>query len=270
VAEDLTPKDDVRAELVPETEPEPVKGADATAPYQSRFQLVFGALLGVGVAAIAATVLFLAVGRSGSDNGAADWSVWRPTAGDGLAAVQQIASYVGQRYTLKSGRQLVAVNSGPLQFLGLPVTITVQDPQGSVAVLNGAGVMYTLCGLGPNCSINQGKPSHERLVVLQREGLELALYTFRYVKDVDEVYVELPPPPGKQKAYAMLFTRGQVEDSLHRPLTQTLPGPPPRPDRIDKFQTGLLDRLTDGFLYVVQKQQGPDSIYFELQRPTGG
>jgi hypothetical protein len=260
VAEDLTPDDDGARDA---------PNAGDTPPYQSRFQLLFGVLLGVGVAAVAATALFLAVGSSGSDPGGARWSAWQPTTDNGLAAVQQIAQYVGQRYTLPSGRQIVAVNSGPLEFLGLPVTITVQSPGGGLSVLNGSGVMYTLCGLGANCSINQGKPTHQRLVVLQREALELALYTFHYVNAVDEVYVELPPPPGKQQSMAMLFTRNQVDDSLHRPLAETLPGPPPRVDTIDKLQTTILDHLTDSFLYKVQKQEGPDAhIYFELQ-PLG-
>ena len=64
----------------------------------------------------------------------------------------------------------------------------------------------------------------------------------------------------------MLFTRDQVDGSLHRPLAQTLPGPPPRIDTIDNLQASLLDHLTHGFVYQVQKQQGPDAhIYFELQ-----
>ena len=53
--------------------------------------------------------------------------------------------------------------------------------------------MYTLNGLGPNGSIPGGKPSTSARLLLRREALELALYSFRYLDDVDMVVVLLPP-----------------------------------------------------------------------------
>ncbi len=41
---------------------------------------------------------------------------------------------------------------------------------------------YILCGLGANCSIKGGKASTARHALLRREALELALYTFKYVR----------------------------------------------------------------------------------------
>jgi hypothetical protein len=53
-----------------------------------------------------------------------------------------------------------------------------------------------MCGDGSDCSIKQGKPSLERGLLLYREALELALYTFHYVGGVEQVIVTIPPPPG--------------------------------------------------------------------------
>ena len=59
-------------------------------------------------------------------------------------------------------------------------------PQGgNIDFINGNGLMYTLNGLGPKGSVRGGKPSEERHLLLRREALELALYTFRYINDVD-------------------------------------------------------------------------------------
>ncbi|HYZ30326.1 MAG TPA: hypothetical protein VE570_14785, partial [Thermoleophilaceae bacterium] len=182
-------------------------------PYQSRFQLIFGVLLGIGLAAIVATVVVVAGGRKEADPGALTWASWHPSAGDGLEAINQIADHIGQQYTLPSGNQLVGVRGGALELARLPVTIAVQQ-QGNVKILDQKGVLYNLCGLGPNCSIREGKPTYARSLVLRREALELALYTFRYIKNVDQVVVILPPKKGEKPSYAMFYQREQVGRSL--------------------------------------------------------
>ena len=63
---------------------------------------------------------------------------------------------------------------------------------GEISVLDDAGVLYRLDGLGPNGSILGGQPSRTRLKFVQREALELALYTFRYLPDVKQVVTLLP------------------------------------------------------------------------------
>lgn len=266
MAEDL-------ARTVPEDEPprqpgEPPARA-AEPPYQSRFQLLFGVLLGVAMAAVVATVLVLAGGKKAEDPGAVSWADWRPTASDGLEAVNQIAEHVGQRYTLPSGNQLVAVRGGPLELARLPVTIAIQD-QGGVKILDEKGVLYNLCGLGKNCSIKEGKPSVARSLVLRREALELALYTFRYIKNIDQVVVILPPKPGDKPSFAMFFHRDEVGSSLNRPLAATLPGKPPVPPDVPKLQQNFIERLTGDNLFAYTPQQGGDArIYLVLSRPTG-
>jgi hypothetical protein len=262
MAEDL-------ARTVPEEAPETEPG-DAPPPYQSRFQLLFGVLLGVGLAAIVATFLVLAAGKKQDDPGAVSWANWRPSASDGLAAVNQIAEHVGQRYTLPSGNQLVGVRGGALELANLPVTIALQQ-QGNVKILDQRGVLFNLCGLGKSCSIKEGKPSEARSLVLRREALELALYTFRYIKNVDQVVVILPPPKGQKPAFAMFFRRDDVGASLNRPLAATLPGDPPVPPDVSKAQLTFINSLTSDNLFAFTPQEGGDAhIYLVLSPPPTG
>jgi hypothetical protein len=264
MAEDLVrtePDDDAPEDAAPKD--------DANSPYQSRFQLIFGVLLGVGMAAIVATVLVLTGGRKGEDPGAVSWASWHPQASDGLDAVNQIAEHVGQRYTLPSGNQLVGVRGGPLELARLPVTVAIEQ-QGNVKILDEKGVLYNLCGLGLNCAIKEGKPTVARSLVLRREALELALYTFRYIKNVDQVVVILPPRKGQRPSYARFFRRGDVGASLNRPLAATLPGSPPVPPKVSKSQQAFIDHLTAPNLFAYTPQEGGDAhIYLVLSRPTG-
>jgi hypothetical protein len=250
--------------------PEPETSAGATeSPYQSRFQLIFGVLLGVALAAVVATVLVLTSGSTNEDQGAVTWAPWQPNAGDGQQAVNQIAEHVGQRYTLPSGNQLVGVRGGPLELARLPVTIALEQ-QGNVKILDEKGVLYNLCGLGVNCSIKEGKATVARSLVLRREALELALYTFRYIKNVDQVVVILPPRKGQKPSYAMFFRRSDVGASLDRPLAATLPGSPPVPPKLSQNQQDFINRLTAANLFAYTPQEGGDAhIYLVLSRPTG-
>lgn len=260
MAEDLTPSEpaaDDRAEAI-----------DAAPPYQSRFQLIFGVLLGVGLAAVAATVLVLAVGKSTNPDDSLTWSAWHPTAKDGAGALQQIGDHVGQRYTLPSGNQLVAVRGGTLELGGLPVTIAVQQASGDVSIVDKKGVLFTMCGLGKYCSIKEGKPTVARSLVLRRESLELALYTFRYIKNVDDAVVIMPPKPGKKLGYAMFFRRGELGPSLSHPLVATLPNPPPAVNGLKAADRDFLNRLTGPNLFAYAPQQGGDArIYLVLSPP---
>jgi hypothetical protein len=253
----------------PKTDPDDQVEPAAEQPYQSRFQLLFGVLLGVALAAVAATVLVLAGAGRNNDPGAATWADWHPSGSDGQQAVNQIAEHVGQRYTLPSGNQLVGVRGGPLELARLPVTVAIQNA-GTVKIIDDKGVLYNLCGLGPNCSIKEGKPSVARSLVLRRESLELALYTFRYISNVDEVVVILPPKPGDKPSFAMYYRRGDVGSQLKVPLRFTLPGVPPVPPKVSTAQQNFIDRLTSHNLFAFTPQEGGDAhIYLVLQRPTG-
>ena len=227
--------DDVTAEgsLLP-ARMEPAAGAPAVAhspgqvPHAPRFQFLTGALLAIGLTAVLVMAAIAMVPSRTRHDGVA-WSPWHPTAGKGDGA-KQIAEYVGGRYRLTGGRQLVAVTGGPLEVAGLPLTVALREAPsegGRIELIEGTGVLYRLCGLGEKCSIPFGKPSRARHLLLRREALELALYSFRYLKGVDDVAVFMPPPPGQEPSQALFFRKGDVEDQLDRPLQATLPSPVP-------------------------------------------
>jgi hypothetical protein len=270
-----------------EREPEPlVEDLEPPAPltvgasrYRSRFGFIFGALLGLGVAAIALTALVVAGGSSATRSDG--WSAWHPTAEDGLAAADEIALHVGRKYRLANGEQLVAVHAGPLEISELPLHVAVRTaPEGGdIELLEGDSILYTLNGLGPRGSISKGKPSPERHLLLRREALELALYTFRYVDGIDQVVTLLPPPPPEKGAdaaattdeerptQAVFYRPGDLERQIEAPLRFTIPDKTPRPETIPAREKNLIESLTRPNLFASSFSQAQDGqAYLVLDR----
>jgi hypothetical protein len=220
-------------ELATEAAPELAAGGGHP-PHAARFQFVYGVLIGVGVAALAAAVLAFSGHDKSQTLALSNWSAWRPTAGAG-DPIQQIIDHVAPEYRLASGHEAVAVTGGPSEIQGIPLVVALRsDPahNGDVSILDNQNVvLYRMCGLGKDCSIAEGKPSVERGLLLRREALEMALYTFNYVKDIDAVTVLFPPARDakthKLSHIALLFRPQDVQPSLQNPLTDTLPGPTP-------------------------------------------
>jgi hypothetical protein len=233
MAEGVTPEPNgAGKELEPTKRPELEKAqSKELAPYtpqakhghETKFRMTYAVLAGLGLAAVAAAVIFIAAGKPPKPP---QWSLWKPSA-SGDQALGQIAEHVAPAYRLPTGEQLVAVDGGPLQIAGFPVKIVLRPNPNEASPSDGKGALFTLCGLGKNCSIKSGKPSVERALLMQREAYELALYTFRYVGDVKQVVVLLAPPPGKTPSQAMFFKRNDLKPALSRPLRFTLPGKPP-------------------------------------------
>jgi hypothetical protein len=208
--------------------------------YSARFQFLFGALIAIGAAAI---VLLVAVVVGGKDDttialrSGPAWSDWQPTA-SGVEAATQIAEHVGREYRLPDGRQLVGVTGGALELGGLPVTIAIQQTPaqgGDIDFVDGSGVLYRMCGTqGLDCAIG-GTPSTNRHLLLRREALELALYSFRYL-GVSEAVVIMPPTVLKPvsaasklttkraPSQALLFRRSEadLQSAVVHPLVTTL------------------------------------------------
>ncbi|MDQ6915614.1 MAG: hypothetical protein M3155_07370, partial [Actinomycetota bacterium] len=191
------------------------------------------------------------------------WSNWKPSDGDTNKGADQIARHVAPNYRLPSGDQMVLVTGGPLKIadLNLPVRIVLNNGAGTsdaIKLVNGKTAMYVLCGLGPRCSIAKGKPSTVRLLLLRREALELALYSFRYL-NVSNVVALLPPAPGKKPTNAMFFRKSDLEPALSRPLDTTLPSPPPTLNALPTSpEATLIARLTSRNLFGYSFQQGQD------------
>lgn len=160
-------------------------------PHAPRFQFLLGAFGALGAAA-AGVALVLAFGPSAKPGPA--WSAWKPS-GD-VDPATQIAAHVEGQYALSRGHRLVEVKGGPQAVAGQPVVVALRTSGSSPAALPENGVFYQLCGDGGNCAI-PGKPSAGRGLLVRREALELALYTFHYVSSASQVVVTFPPLPEK-------------------------------------------------------------------------
>jgi hypothetical protein len=246
----------------------PFRRKQDTPRTSSRFMLAYlllGAILGGAAVGFA---LMMTTADGGDDGGSHGWSAWRPTA-EGEAGVDQIASFVGGRYRLPSGKQLVAVLANePSVQDQVPVSnVAIEEPTRDAAGEpnytiheTGGDYMYVLCGLGQNCAIREGPPSVERHRLLRREALELALYTFRYVDGVDSIIAFLPPRPGQQPTSLLYFRKSDFDEHLSRPLRETLPGEkPPKMDQMPAREQRTVDQLTTKNLFRYEFQQAPDA-----------
>lgn len=283
MAEDVTPP-------AAASEPEAAPAKPPRTRHARRVSLALGVLGGLAV--LAGAVAFAALGgRAARDDPARGWSDWRPSAG-GAGGAQQIADRVAPSYHLPDGRQLVSATGGKLEVANLPVHVALRANAGSsrVSIMQGSAVMYTLCGLGPRCSIRGGSPSPQRMLLLRREALEMALYSFRYL-DVDNVVALLPPPPptraqrlaqakagasgsgasaaAQPQGTALLFRRSELGPALSRPLGATLPAAIPSVRNVARApEASLVDRVTGPSLFLVSIVQGQDaSAYLVLDPP---
>jgi hypothetical protein len=259
MAEDLAP--DQPAALAAEdhaTEAEPQAAAPTrrpaqARPYRYRFgvaYLVMAVIAGAGVGSA-----YLLWEREPEQT--TRWASWQPT-GDEGSYHAQIAEYIGRRYRNTSGNQLVAVIASTPQIQTQQGTVPVEwvafqkqtrsgDRDFDVASV-GDSVMYTLCGGGERCSIAEGTPSAQRLTMLRRESLELALYSFKHLDGLDSVVVLIPPnlgnpdDPEDDTQTAVFFQKGELQRELNRPLAQTLAVG--RPTRVATRQMNPVDQLT--------------------------
>ena len=120
---------------------------------------------------------------------------------------------------------MVDVSATGLEIQGVPLAVALReapDQGGDIRVFDDSGLIYRLCGLGPDCAISSGKASEKRHLLLRREALELALYSFRYLTDIRQVVVFMPPALGQKPSQALFFREGDVARVLDRPLTSSL------------------------------------------------
>jgi hypothetical protein len=272
-------------------------------PHAHRFRAAIAMLVGIAIGAI--VVALVAVTSSSKTTATFQWSTWKP-ADDGLPGAREIADHIAPSYRISAVNQLdvvtvvnltdptAAASASGATPSGLEVAVR---PPGStqVQLLGGNTVAYNLCGIGStNCAIGIGTPSADRLLLLRREALELALYTFKYLKGVQNVVAILPPghtiqtstltnaPPGanakpvsKAVDIALLFIKDELKPWLDRPLSATFPEqfPPSVPDVGLWSQTpeaGLVAQITASGLFtekLVQAQDGTNLIVLDPQPP---
>jgi hypothetical protein len=130
---------------------------------------------------------------------------------------------------------------------------------------------------GRNCTIGVGQPSAARLLLLKREALELALYTFKYISGVQTVVAVLPPghtvvgctgicakpqskPVVRPVDLAVAFDRTELGPYLAQPLRTTLPEelPPTVAQMPSVPEAPLVSVLAAHGLFNEQTQQGQD------------
>jgi hypothetical protein len=262
VAEDLS--SDVRPSSLVESAPvgesgslvAPSRRYDEPRVFGARFAIAY--LLLAVVAGVGIGAAYLLATRPDAAPGA-KWSSWKPT-GRESSYPSQIADFVGNRYVLESGSPMVFVLADSPQVQDVPIrNVAIRnDPSDandiSIAKVDSdKSVMYTLCGGGGQCTIPEGTPTPARRRLLQRQSLELALYTFKYA-DVDTVIATLPPtevPDGgtQSSGTALFFRKKDFSRELDRPLARTLLTDDRPGQEIVGIEAGTIDRLTGRHLY---------------------
>lgn len=277
-------------------------------PHASRFRIAMGALVGLGIGALAVAVIAASGGRHIYTP--PKWSAWSPPDTGALAA-RDIADYVAPFYRLSAVDQLAVVtvinleSPAALQAAaqtgtaapanGLVVAVRQNPSSSALSLLGGNTIAYNLCGIGgPNCAIGIGKPSTSRLLLLRREALELALYTFKYVPGTNNVVAILPPghtvststskltrtlphstssssSSSKSTAVdvAVLFERQELAPLLAHPLVDSLPEqvPPTVAQMPSAPEAGLVDQVTARGLFSEQLQTAQDGTKLIVLNP---
>ena len=218
------------------------RAEEARSHHSGKFRAAVAVLIVLGAVALALAVgLTVSRGRGTSSGG--DWSQWKPQ-DSGLAGAQEIADFVSPYYRATPTDQLAVVTTVNLNNPASPVEVVVPSTNSSNGLQPlppGSTVAYNLCGVGSSdCAIGVGQPSSARLLLLRREALELALYTFKYLGGARTVVAVLPPghtvqgctgicPKPQTKAavkplnLALAFDRKELQPWLNRPLRTTLP-----------------------------------------------
>lgn len=214
---------------------------------------------------------FMVLYGNGTTGEGPQWSTWQPE-GDSAERIGAIADFVGQRYRIDGGGQLVAVtvNRPPVvQDVAVRyVALSAGPGDQNINVLPAEDtVAYVLCGLGQGCSIPNGPATPERGRLLRREALELALYTFKYVDGVDSVVALLPPRARSDTRFALFFEKNQIEPVLDAPLHRTLPATGSLTPS-SALETSVISRYADPRLFqYTYGQAGDGSVYMALEPP---
>jgi hypothetical protein len=278
----------------------------AATPHTHRFRMVTGLLVGLAIGAVLVAVAIGAHGRQSRPS--VTWSSWTPP-DSGTLGARDIADYVAPLYRISPVDQLAVVTVVNLESTaasqaaaaaeasgstptasssGLQVAVRPSPTSSAVSLLTGNTIAYNLCGIGgKGCAIGVGTPSSNRLLLLRREALELALYTFKYISGVQNVVAILPPgrtvttgtlsksPPkanasaSKPVDMAVLFEHDELSPLLNTPLADTLPGPvPPTLAQMPTApEAGLVDQITARGLFSEQLQQAQDGSNLIVLNP---
>jgi hypothetical protein len=228
----------------------PLSRPRAQAVYGGRFTLAYLVLMLV-FGGVAALTTYLVINERSTQ----PWSAWQPS-GEGIARATNIANHVAPKYRA-GNEQLAVIEAQPPIVQDTPISILAVARTPRQAVGGGfitveradRSLFYVLCGMGSQCSLPSGAANE---TLLRREALELSLYTFKYMDDIDSV-VTLLPPSGTDLP-AVYLRRRAYEKQLEQPLTETLTAPPPYTSA-SVTDAPMVDRLTEHRIFPAYFQR---------------
>jgi hypothetical protein len=226
--------------------------------FSKRFMLA-NLLVAAGFSLVLVLFAFL-VARESSNQA---WSDYTPKGGDVFEKAQNMVNHVTPKYR-HNGAPIAVVQAQPLIYRSAPVDgIAFSKPPlrqvGGWATEfepSNRTMAYVFCGQAQSCGLPQGGVEDIGLL-LHRESLELALYTFKYWPDVHSIVTLLPPD--RQLSPAVFIRRRQVEQFLDRPLNATLP---PHEELTPASLTGaereVLERVVLNNTFASRFEQAPN------------
>jgi hypothetical protein len=257
-------------------------------PHSHKFRVALAMLSGIALGAIVIAIVMVAKNNSASAPKAGHWSAWAPSDG-GSQGVIEIAGHVGPSYKLTPSKPLNVVTpisisqtdssgtttgSGPLVVVNTGGKVVTSQ---SLELLSGKTVAYNICGLAATgkCEL-PGRASTNRMLLMRREALELALYTFKYISDSQNVIAVLPPGHTTTKAstgkastpvtVSVLFVRKELQPLLDVPLPKSLQEAPPTMSELPAWaqsdEANLVNEVTGQGLFTsqVETQQTGGSL----------
>jgi len=250
--------------------------AAVASPHSDKFRVATWMLAIIGIGAIAIAIIALSGGRPTPRAGSAG----RPQF-TGVAGAREIAGYIAPGYRVSPDQQLAVINVS--SNLDGSTLILDEGPSSSdTGVLSGETIVYTFCGLGPDCSI-PGKPTTGRLLLVRLEAFELALYTLRYLGNVQNVVSILPPavqqstaaatgtphlsptPPATlgRTIVAVEFNRRELQPILGDPLSDFFPSKPLALGGVPTSQAiATMDYITANQLFTPTTETGQDGTQY--------
>ncbi|HXV01987.1 MAG TPA: hypothetical protein VFP24_00310 [Gaiellaceae bacterium] len=267
--------------VVPDRADEPARPSEDLPRFEQRRAIhggrfMMGYLVIVVLFGLAMATLAFMTQTDNSPSAPSNWAAWSPQ-DQGFQSAREIAQEISTRYKGGSGEQLAAITASPGEVQGIPIRYVAiragqraRLQQGDVQVLDpGETVLYTFCGLGGkrNCAL-PGTPSIQRSLLLRREALELSLFTFKHMGDVNTV-ISLLPPPTQDTGLAVVLQRKHVEQALDKPLMATLPSQPPYfMDDITTGEAGEINKYTGLHFFRSGFEVAPDqSVVLNLEVP---
>jgi hypothetical protein len=241
-------------------------------PRKTHSRGFLAANLVVAAGFVGVLVLFAFLVSRGTSN---SWSSYKPKGGDVFTKAQNMADHVAPAYKY-NGQPIAVVQAQPLLYQEAAVDgigFTRQPFRKIGSSIKqfepaNATIAYVMCGTADKCGLSQ-VGSQETVPLLRREALELALYTFKYSKDVDSV-VSLLPPEGQTNG-AIYLKRENLADELSKPLDATLPE-----HRVlsyggmSEVERARVMRLTANHLYNSRFVPGPNGRTLLVLRSVNG